>query len=122
MNLSWMASAACAGESCEIFFPVKISPHTVARAQVICADCSVVQQCRQYADATRASDGIWGGEVRQPWHHRRYRPRSVPLRGCGTEAAYYRHLRHGERPCHVCAAAAARADKARRAQRKAAAR
>lgn len=39
--------------------------------------------------------------------------RKVPLRPCGTDAAYRRHLKRGERACGACREAHAR-DRARR--------
>jgi hypothetical protein len=37
------------------------------------------------------------------------------LKGCGTDAAYRRHLRHGETPCDECTDANRRRTYARRA-------
>jgi len=49
-------------------------------------------------------------QVRQPQRSRRV----VPLKPCGTEAAYVRHLRHGEEPCSDCRIAHAAYARAKR--------
>ena len=41
-----------------------------------------------------------------------------PLAPCGTEAAYRRHLRRGEKPCYECRVASSEARSRRRAKHK----
>jgi hypothetical protein len=67
-----LEGAACATEDPDIFFPAKISRETLQRAQRICVSCPVIVQCGLYAEKTHVSDGVWGGQLRQPWHMRQY--------------------------------------------------
>jgi len=120
---AWINKAACAGMDPAIFFPVPITAHAMVRARAICFDCPVREQCKQYAQAIGASDGIWGGKERVPWYAKSDRARFQTSRAdqevkpCGTEAAYWRHKRHREAPCRACIFAAAEASNNRRRQR-----
>jgi hypothetical protein len=58
-----LQGAACAGEDPDIFFPTKISPETLQRAQLICKGCPVIVQCGLYAEKTHVSDGGLGWAV-----------------------------------------------------------
>jgi WhiB family transcriptional regulator, redox-sensing transcriptional regulator len=62
--LEWSDRAACLSAEPEQFFPVggagATARETVAAKQV-CAGCSVVVECRDYALATRQPFGVWGG-------------------------------------------------------------
>lgn len=100
-----------------------------AQALAYCARCPVRDACLDYA--LRFDElGIWGGTTYR--ERRRLRnelagrgvelhnrpevdllPRVTAigvdyLAGCGTAAAYRRHLRRGETPCPACADAASR--------------
>ncbi|MYG93966.1 MAG: WhiB family transcriptional regulator [Acidimicrobiia bacterium] len=63
----WQAKAACRGPHASVFFPPtsferkndKIKRER--RAKAICKQCSVMQECRDYALGIRERHGIWGG-------------------------------------------------------------
>ncbi len=54
-----MGRASCSSESPDVFFPS--DGVGVLRAQKICADCPVVDECLEYALANHISHGVWGG-------------------------------------------------------------
>lgn len=54
-----MGRARCVGESPDVFFPS--DGVGVLRAQKICADCPVINECLEYALANHISHGVWGG-------------------------------------------------------------
>ncbi|MDE0653985.1 MAG: WhiB family transcriptional regulator [bacterium] len=54
-----MARARCVGEPPNVFFPS--DGVGVLRAQKICAECPVVNECLEYALANHISHGVWGG-------------------------------------------------------------
>jgi hypothetical protein len=58
--MPWMASAECAGEPTETFYPPARS-FSFARARAICARCEVIDDCRGTAD--RAEKGRPLGEL-----------------------------------------------------------
>jgi WhiB family redox-sensing transcriptional regulator len=55
----WMERGACRGEDPALFFPSLGG--NAAKARVICATCSVRQECLSYALADPESAGVWGG-------------------------------------------------------------
>jgi WhiB family redox-sensing transcriptional regulator len=61
----WRAEGACRTADPDIFFPVAVgtavAAKQVARALLICAGCTVRQQCLDFAMRTRETAGIWGG-------------------------------------------------------------
>jgi WhiB family transcriptional regulator, redox-sensing transcriptional regulator len=61
---NWRADSACRTADPDLFFPVAVgvvARRQIAKAQRICADCPVKQQCLDFAMRTRESTGIWGG-------------------------------------------------------------
>ena len=54
-----MGRARCKGEPPDVFFPS--DGVGVLRAQKICAECPVVNECLEYALANHISHGVWGG-------------------------------------------------------------
>ncbi|MCY3785140.1 MAG: WhiB family transcriptional regulator [bacterium] len=54
-----MRRASCASESPDVFFPS--DGVGVLRAQKICAECPVMNECLEYALANHISHGVWGG-------------------------------------------------------------
>ncbi|GAA2159199.1 MULTISPECIES: WhiB family transcriptional regulator [Glycomyces] len=59
MNTDWMKRAACEDMNTNMFFPDKAEDEGPARA--VCSQCTVAQQCLQYALAQNTSlAGIWG--------------------------------------------------------------
>jgi WhiB family redox-sensing transcriptional regulator len=58
-DTAWQAAGACRGADTRLFFPV--NDDAAAEAKAICAGCPVVEECREWAIATRQRDGVWGG-------------------------------------------------------------
>ena len=56
---AWMKRGACRGEDRAMFFPGLGKTTTAARA--ICSNCSVRQECLEYALADTELAGVWGG-------------------------------------------------------------
>lgn len=54
-----MRRARCVSESPDVFFPS--DGVGVLRAQKICAECPVADECLEYALANHISHGVWGG-------------------------------------------------------------
>ena len=54
-----MGRASCSGKSPDVFFPS--DGVGVLRAQKICADCPVINECLEYALANHIAHGVWGG-------------------------------------------------------------
>lgn len=64
---AWQEKAACRGPQAVVFFP----PSTFERkeqkvdreskAKAICAECSVLDSCLEFAVRIREPHGIWGG-------------------------------------------------------------
>lgn len=62
----WQQRGACTDTDTELFFHPdnERGPRREAReaaAKAVCATCPVLQQCRDYALATREPFGVWGG-------------------------------------------------------------
>jgi hypothetical protein len=109
-------AAACIGHPSDLWYAdTKTDADRDARklAIAICKACPVRQHCLDDALALeggvagKSRFGIWGGLT--PGQRARLRPPARPtgraLQPCGTEAAYRRHLRAGERACEPCLAA-----------------
>ena len=65
-NWGWQDSAACRGEDLMLFFGPdgERQPERDIRerkAKAVCANCPIRVQCLDWAIATRADYGIWGG-------------------------------------------------------------
>ena len=118
-STAWMVDALCRTYvSSNAWFPEKdADPEMMAAtraAQDICQLCPVKQRCLDWALAGGEQFGIWGGTnfaVLKPIDLRRLRSERGIARSfdgrykpCGTEAAYRRHQRNGERPCGLCVA------------------
>ena len=64
---SWQLKAACRGPQAAVFFPPprferkdeKLEREH--RAKAICAQCSVADDCLEYALSIRERHGVWGG-------------------------------------------------------------
>ncbi len=59
MDTHWLAAARCKDMDPDVFFPT--DGIGVQVAQRICAECDVVDQCLEYALASRIDHGVWGG-------------------------------------------------------------
>jgi len=63
----WQSKAACRGPQAVVFFPPSHTERKDERlgreraAKAICRNCSVQQQCLDYAMRIREPHGIWGG-------------------------------------------------------------
>jgi WhiB family redox-sensing transcriptional regulator len=64
---TWQFKAACRGPQAAVFFPPPTferkddKAEREGRAKQICTQCSVRQECLDYAVAIREPHGIWGG-------------------------------------------------------------
>lgn len=67
----WHLRAACRGPNNAIFFPPSRlerrsdKRRREQRAKEICAECAVLQECRNYAFEIGEQHGIWGGMTEQ---------------------------------------------------------
>ena len=59
MSTEWMADGKCREVPPETFFPS--DGLGVQKAQRICAECSVSEQCLEYALQNHIDQGVWGG-------------------------------------------------------------
>lgn len=110
----WVQDALCGQTDPELFFPEK--GVSSARAKLVCRQCPVITQCRDFAVAApMLLDGVWGGTTaRERQELRRERGiRSRLPNVCGTPAGVRRHYRNKEVPCAACRRAAAQ-DRAER--------
>lgn len=62
----WQLDAVCRGKSTDVFFSPSGEGRTARRqredkAKVLCQQCPVISQCRQFALATNEPFGVWGG-------------------------------------------------------------
>jgi len=71
----WQAFAACAGTDVDLFFPPRSfnSPKIAAKAKALCAQCPVIDDCREFAWNER--EGIWFGTT--PKDRRRLRSKGT---------------------------------------------
>lgn len=58
--MNWLLRAACRRHNPELWFQPDESPET-DRALEICAECSVIQECLEFAYRNRERYGVWGG-------------------------------------------------------------
>lgn len=56
---TWWAKANCLDADPEMFFPV--AGNNGLDAQKVCAQCTVVDECLQYAVDNEIEEGVWGG-------------------------------------------------------------
>lgn len=54
---SWHAEVACRGMGTDAFFPTK--GHMPTRAIAVCADCTVVEECRVAVEVEPETPGVW---------------------------------------------------------------
>ncbi|MGH8903306.1 MAG: WhiB family transcriptional regulator [Egibacteraceae bacterium] len=76
---AWRAKAACLGIDPELFFPKGTTGQALDQleeAKAVCRECSVIDECLDWALATHQHDGVWGGkseDERRAEHRRRCR-------------------------------------------------
>ena len=61
---NWRAASACLNADPDLFFPVAVGnavSKQVSRALRLCQECTVRQDCLDFAMQTGEKDGIWGG-------------------------------------------------------------
>jgi WhiB family transcriptional regulator, redox-sensing transcriptional regulator len=123
----WRLDAACRDHDPALFDPVEAGEtrahitNRLAIALAVCADCPVRAECRTEADDL-GDLGVRGGVllVRAPDTRKASKPAvdDSDLAGCGTYAAWRRHLRRGEDVDDACRKArAAYVARRRRANR-----
>jgi WhiB family redox-sensing transcriptional regulator len=62
--VEWSDRAACLSAEPDVFFPVGsagLAVDDITAAKAICAGCSVLADCRDYALRSRQPFGVWGG-------------------------------------------------------------
>jgi WhiB family transcriptional regulator, redox-sensing transcriptional regulator len=59
MNTDWMAQGNCRELEWDMFFPHGGSG--LSAAQKICAECTVLEECLEYALKNHINHGVWGG-------------------------------------------------------------
>jgi WhiB family redox-sensing transcriptional regulator len=60
----WREMSACRDSEANLFFPVGTTGPAVDQieeAKAICAQCSVQEECLQYALESNQEAGVWGG-------------------------------------------------------------
>lgn len=121
-DMRWMENAACKGLT-TLFFGD--SGDHAKDAKEVCATCSVLEQCREWALSEYLPSGVCGGMT--PKERRRLRreanaskvltgPENLPA-ACGTDSGYYRHRREHSATCAECRAAHSAATAVRAAKR-----
>jgi len=59
MSRAWQREAACSPADAHLF--AAEDPRNTVAAKQICARCSVVEQCRDFAVDEEMTTGVWGG-------------------------------------------------------------
>ena len=60
----WRDHALCRDTDPDLFFPVGTTGSalvTIEHAKAVCAQCTVTQECLDYALDTNQDSGVWGG-------------------------------------------------------------
>ena len=95
---SWQTQAACRGEDLTLFFGIdgergdaKVRREAVAKS--ICAECPVLQRCRETAFVLKLDSGVWGGlgEDERASERRRRQRRNAPMSAVATPDNSLRH-------------------------------
>ena len=83
----WRELSACRDSDPEIFFPIGTTGpaiQQISKAKAICAQCSVKEECLQYALESNQESGVWGGyaederrRLRKRWLAERRRRRAM---------------------------------------------
>lgn len=82
----WRKSAACRTEDAELFFPKGTTGPwvlVIEEAKAVCRRCSATDACLEFAEATGATDGIFGGLTE---HERTSIRRAAVRHGLSPEA------------------------------------
>lgn len=100
----WTRDAACRGATQTMTVSEKrSSPAREAKAKAICANCPVIDQCRQWAMQTPdpAVALVAGGLTPKERNALHNRPRAKTAE-CGTDSGWYKHRRLNEPTCQPC--------------------
>lgn len=121
----WRQRAECRGEDPELFFPDHSGGRQARDAKEVCGRCEVREPCAAWAIEVGVEYGVWGGTTAADRRHAGVKPVRVdrlerPLKPCGTQAAYDRHIKRGEPVDDECREANRLRQAKRRAARKAA--
>ncbi|SEB62785.1 WhiB family transcriptional regulator [Rhodococcus koreensis] len=74
----WQLRADCRTHDVSIFFDREDDAAQSAKARAVCAQCPVLEQCREYAIDAGEPHGIWGGlSARERNRQRWLRPRPL---------------------------------------------
>lgn len=60
----WQEHSACRSSDPELFFPVGTTGQALENieiAKTICENCTVIEECLDYALQTNQEAGVWGG-------------------------------------------------------------
>ncbi|MDJ0769865.1 MAG: WhiB family transcriptional regulator [Ilumatobacter sp.] len=85
----WRDHALCRDTDPDLFFPVGTTGHaltSIDHAKQVCAECSVAQECLDFALDTNQDSGIWGGLSEEERRVIR-RKRAAALRAARAAAA-----------------------------------
>ncbi len=77
----WRELSACRDSEPDLFFPIGTTGPAVDQieaAKVICEQCSVLEECLNYALETNQEAGVWGGYAED--ERRRLRKRGLAER------------------------------------------
>jgi hypothetical protein len=96
----WRLDGACRDKDPELWFPERSNSSEANAAKAICKQqCTVRDRCLEWAIEQGVEFGVWGGTT---YADRRRRGIKVKqggireLKGCGTSAAYDRHVKRKE--------------------------
>lgn len=121
-TVHWRQLAECRGEDPELFFPSRSKGAQARNAKEVCGRCLVREPCAAWAIEVGVEYGVWGGTTAADRRHAGVKPIRLerPLKPCGTQAAYDRHIKRGEPVDDECREANRLRQAKRRAARKAA--
>jgi len=86
----WRAQAACLTEPADLFFPDGTTGHwalTIEQAKAVCHRCPVADACLAFAEAIRATDGVYGGLTDKERASRRRHRNQTPIPDTSEEPA-----------------------------------
>jgi len=75
---NWRSAGACLSADPDLFFPISSNgpaERQISRAKLICAGCSVRQECLDFAMTHDLPYGIWGGSTPEDRQRQRRRMR-----------------------------------------------
>lgn len=101
---TWRLAGACGGIDPELWFPERSNGAETKAAKEACAPCPVKADCLQWANQG-VEFGVWGGTTYADRRRLRIKKKQgIPrvLKGCGTPAAYDRHVKKKEPIPHDC--------------------